>query len=53
MGLMSEYINKRLSAADLESELLKLISKYNELRQTFALVYAAAIDELPPINRSR
>lgn len=43
MGLMSEYIGRKLSAADLEAELLKLVSEYNRLRQTFAAVYVAAI----------
>lgn len=46
MGLMSEYI--KLSAADLESELLRLISSYNKLRNTFAIVYVAAIGKPIP-----
>jgi len=46
MGLMSEYI--KLSAADLESELLRLVSSYNKLRNTFAVVYAAAIGKPIP-----
>lgn len=48
MGLMSEYINRKLSAADLESELLQLISRYNKLRNTFAIVYVSAINKLIP-----
>ena len=48
MGFMSEYINRRLSATDLESELLRLISSYNELRQTFMIVYVAAIGKPIP-----
>lgn len=48
MGLMSEYISHKLSAADLEAELLKLISEYNKLRQTFAAVYVAAIGKPIP-----
>lgn len=48
MGLMSEYIQRRLSAADLESELRTLISKYNKMRQTFTIVYAAAIGKQIP-----
>jgi len=43
---MSEYI--KLSAADLESELLRLVSSYNKLRNTFAVVYAAAIGKPIP-----
>jgi len=42
MSLMNEYINKRLSAADLEKELLKLISQYNKIRDTALVVYAAS-----------
>ncbi|MGA8848242.1 MAG: ATP-dependent Clp protease proteolytic subunit [Dehalococcoidia bacterium] len=48
MGMMSEYISRKLSAADLEAELLKLISEYNKLRQTFATVYVAAIGKPIP-----
>ena len=48
MGLMSEYINKRLSAKELEEELLSLISKYNKERDTFLLVYASAIGKPIP-----
>ena len=48
MGFMSEYINRKLSAADLESELLRLISSYNKLRQTFMIVYVAAIGKPIP-----
>jgi hypothetical protein len=43
MGLMSEYINRKLSAADLETELLRLIKEYNRVRETYAIVYASAI----------
>ncbi len=51
MGLMNEYISRKLSTADLESELLKLISDYNKLRQTFAVVYVAALNKpIPDIS---
>ena len=51
MGLMSEYISRKLSAADLELELLRLISEYNKLRQTFMAVYVAAIGKpIPDTN---
>ena len=54
MGFMSEYISRRLSAADLESELLQLISNYNKLRNTFAIVYVAAIGKpIPDISLSQ
>lgn len=48
MGLMDEYIAKKLSAADLEAELLELISKYNKLRDSYMVVYVAAINKPIP-----
>jgi len=39
---MNEYINRRLSGSELESELVRLISEYNKLRDTYLFVYAAA-----------
>lgn len=48
MGLMSEYIDKRMSAKDMELELLKLIGKYNKLRDTYLFVYAGAIGKPIP-----
>ena len=52
MSLMNEYIErirkKGWSALELESELLKLISEYNRLRDTFLFVYSTAIGEPIP-----
>jgi len=48
MSLMNEYINRRLSGAELESELVRLISEYNKLRDTYLFVYAAAIGKPIP-----
>lgn len=48
MSLMNEYINRKLSGPDLESELLKLIGEYNSLRETYLFVYAAAIGKPIP-----
>ena len=48
MGLMNEYIDRRLSGPELESELLKLIADYNSLRKTYLFVYAAAIGKPIP-----
>lgn len=45
MGLMSEYIKQRMSAKDLEDELLKLIGEYNKIRGTYLIVYAGAISK--------
>lgn len=55
MSLMNEYIKRKSSVPDLESELLNLISKYNKLRNTYLFVYAAAVEKpIPavPINQS-
>jgi len=43
MGLMSEYIDRRMSPKEMEEELLMLISKYNKIRNTYLFVYAGAI----------
>lgn len=43
MGLIHEYIERRLGAKELEVELLSLISKYNKLRGSFLLVYSASL----------
>ena len=48
MSFINEYINRRLSGPELESELLKLISEYNKLRDTYLFVYAAAIGKPIP-----
>jgi len=48
MSLMNEYINRKLGGSELESELLKLISEYNKLRNTYLFVYAAAIEKPIP-----
>ena len=48
MSLMNQYINRKLSGSELESELLKLVSEYNRLRDTYLFVYAAAIGKPIP-----
>lgn len=48
MSFINEYINRRLSGPELESELLKLISEYNKSRDTYLFVYAAAIGKPIP-----
>ena len=53
-GLMSEYLKRKLSITDLESELMELIKKYNQIRSTltqrniFSLVYVAALNKPIP-----
>jgi len=48
MGLMNEYISKRMSANQLEEELRSLIQQYNKLRETFLLVMASAVEKPIP-----
>ena len=48
MSMMSEYIAKRMSAKDLEDELLALIKKYNNYRKTSLLVMVSAIGKPIP-----
>lgn len=48
MSLMNEYINKKFSVPELESELLRLISEYNKSRGTYLFVYASAIGKPIP-----
>jgi len=51
MSLMNEYIEKikgGWGSIEFESELLKLISEYNKLRNTYLFVYAAAIGKPIP-----
>lgn len=48
MGMMSEYIARRMSAKDLEDELLALIKKYNNYRKTSLLVMVSAIGKPIP-----
>ncbi len=51
MNLLNEYINKKMSAIDLEQELLALIGRYNKLRNTFLIVCSAAISKpIPAIS---
>jgi len=45
---MGEYIEKRLSAKDLENELLRLIKEYNNMRNTYLIIYAGAIGKSIP-----
>jgi len=53
MGLMNEYINKRMSAKELEEELLRLIGRYNHIRSTYLFVYAGAIGKpIPDVSIS-
>lgn len=53
MSLLGEYISKRMSAKDLEDELLRLIAEYNKKQNTYLFVYAASFTKnIPdiPIN---
>ncbi len=51
MGLLNEYIvklNTGWSALDLENELIRLIHAYNEYRQSYLFIYAAANSKQVP-----
>jgi len=48
MGLLSEYIQKKLSVIELEQELMRLIKEYNKLRGSFLLVYSACLEKPIP-----
>ena len=50
MGLMSEYIQKRMSGNQLEEELLKYIRLYNQIRDTHLIVYSSAFTKQVPGN---
>lgn len=51
MGLTSEYVAKKLSGKDLETELLSLIKQYNKQRGTFLVVYSgAASKNIPQVS---
>jgi Serine dehydrogenase proteinase len=50
MGLMSEYIQKRMSGNQLEEELLKYIGLYNQIRDTHLIVYSSAFTKQVPGN---
>lgn len=45
MSLMIEYIDKGMSANDLEAELLRFIKIYNEKTNTYLAIYASAISK--------
>jgi phage FluMu protein Com len=48
MSLLKEYIKKKMSGAELEAELFRLIAAYNKLRGTYLLVYSTAIGKQIP-----
>jgi hypothetical protein len=44
-SLLNEYITKRLSAIDLETELVRLVAAYNQKKKTYLLVYASDMEK--------
>lgn len=48
MSLLNEYITKGWSSKQLESELINLIKKYNQYRDTYLFVYSSAINKNIP-----
>ncbi|MHB8278690.1 MAG: SDH family Clp fold serine proteinase [Candidatus Humimicrobiaceae bacterium] len=48
MSLLNEYINKNLSAFDLENELIRLLKEYNKASDTYSLLfYTDATKQIP------
>lgn len=47
-NLLKEYIERKLSASDLEKELLSLIKKYNKKTGSYLLVYTVAMGKSIP-----
>ena len=45
-SLLNEYINKRMTAIDLQDELKSLICKYNQLRNTYLFIYAVDFEKM-------
>ncbi len=48
MSLMTEYINKKWNLQQFEDELTRLIKAYNQLRNSYLLVYVSSIDKPIP-----
>lgn len=48
MGLLSDYIAKKMSVVELENELMSLISAYNKKTNSFLMVYAGALSKSIP-----
>lgn len=45
MSYMNEYVSKKLSAFELEKELMRLIAAYNKLRGTHLIVFSTAVQK--------
>ncbi len=48
MGLLGEYMSKKMSVLDLNNELRRLIEEYNEIRDTYLIIYAGAMGKPIP-----
>lgn len=48
-SLLNEYIDRGMSAADLETELQRLIRQYNERKRTYLFVYAVDVEKATSI----
>lgn len=51
-SLLNEYISKRMSAMDFESELMRLINEYNKYKNTFLLIYAVDLEKAGNVQSS-
>lgn len=48
MSLINEYINRKLSAIDLENELISLLKKYNKASNTYSLLFYTDVTKQIP-----
>ncbi len=44
-SLLNEYISKKMSALDLETELVRLVQLYNDHKGSYLMIYAVAMDK--------
>jgi len=48
MSILNDYISRNLSGPELEAELIRLITEYNRLRDTYLFIYSAAANKNIP-----
>ena len=48
MGLLNEYIEQRMSALELENELLRLILYCNTINDSYFFIYGSAFSKSTP-----
>jgi len=48
MGLLNKYIEQRMSALELENELLRIILNYSSIRDSYLFVYGSPFSKSTP-----